>query len=373
MYNGIVDVKWSEKALESLREIGDQKKQDKIKKKVDHDLSKDPYKGEVLSDSFKGLRSFYDRLLRLVNVKNYRVSKMKVSKTKWLTMGVTVWVIILFGTLWSIGWSGTNPNKKEKMSTLGKKGIKKHKKDFFYADFINWFNSQPEPSYTEVRSVINSTTIKYQIKKPDGNLLTFAEFLGLLSNKNENFIKAFRMLGLGGESVSVNATIRNWNSAYFWECIPVSKTTINKPFEFVKTKSEALNRVTQNWTRFQEHIDRSDNPEVTSFFNLNKDSTLVIPMPKRGHQWSCTHYDNEIRDYKNLRMFLAEADLEQWYSFWQEIGKKMSESLEESDAPKWLSTHGLGVPYLHVRIDSVPKHYSFGEYRYYLSKSSPSF
>ncbi len=60
MLNGIkVDVKWSDKALESLREIGDQKKQDKIKKKVDHDLSKDPYKGEPLSGSFKGLRSFH--------------------------------------------------------------------------------------------------------------------------------------------------------------------------------------------------------------------------------------------------------------------------------------------------------------------------
>ena len=69
--------------------------------------------------------------------------------------------------------------------------------------------------------------------------------------------------------------------------------------------------MTQDWSRFQNHIDRSDNPEVTSFPNLSGDSILVIPIPKRGHRWSCTHHDNEIRDYKNLRTFLAEADLEQ--------------------------------------------------------------
>jgi len=171
--------------------------------------------------------------------------------------------------------------------------------DFSYNDYLNWLNSQSDPTYTEVRTVINPTTIKHQIKKPDGNLLTFAEFLGLLKNKDRKFIKAFRMLGLGG------------GYTYFWECIPVSQKSLDKPFEFVKTKSETLNRITQNWSKFQEHIDRSSNPEVTSFPNLSGDATLVIPMPKRGHRISCTESDNEIRDYKSLRKFLQEADLEQ--------------------------------------------------------------
>jgi hypothetical protein len=49
-------------------------------------------------------------------------------------------------------------------------------------------NSQPEPSYGRIRTVIDPTTIKYQIKKPDGELLTFTEFLGLLKNKDKKFI-----------------------------------------------------------------------------------------------------------------------------------------------------------------------------------------
>ena len=31
--------------------------------------------------------------------------------------------------------------------------------------------------------------------------------------------------------------------------------------------------------------------------------------------------------------------------------------------PIWLSTAGMGVPWLHVRLDSRPKYYAFGPYR----------
>lgn len=42
----------------------------------------------------------------------------------------------------------------------------------------------------------------------------------------------------------------------------------------------------------------------------------------------------------------------------------MEESLLNANgSPRWLSTSGLGVSYLHVRIDSRPKYYSFDEYR----------
>jgi len=37
--------------------------------------------------------------------------------------------------------------------------------------------------------------------------------------------------------------------------------------------------------------------------------------------------------------------------------------LEANGNPRWLSTSGLGVSYLHVRIDKRPKYYSFDEYR----------
>ncbi|CAG8805806.1 20175_t:CDS:2, partial [Racocetra persica] len=78
-----------------------------------------------------------------------------------------------------------------------------------------------------------------------------------------------------------------------------------------------------------------------------KDATLIVPMP---------HHN---LDYKNLSNFTKNAPKEQQIKFWQEVANKLSESLETgTPRPRWLSTHGLGVPYLHVRIDNKPKYYS---------------
>ncbi|CAI2188333.1 4287_t:CDS:2 [Funneliformis geosporum] len=50
-----------------------------------------------------------------------------------------------------------------------------------------------------------------------------------------------------------------------------------------------------------------------------------------------------------------------------EVAEKLSEELKKGDAPRWLSTHGIGVKYLHVRIDEKPKYYSYVEYKKTLS------
>lgn len=39
--------------------------------------------------------------------------------------------------------------------------------------------------------------------------------------------------------------------------------------------------------------------------------------------------------------------------------------LEKKDVPIWLSTSGLGVYWLHVRLDTRPKYYNHDEYKYY--------
>ncbi|CAG8677051.1 13080_t:CDS:1, partial [Cetraspora pellucida] len=87
---------------------------------------------------------------------------------------------------------------------------------------------------------------------------------------------------------------------------------------------------------------------VCSFSNLGKDATLIVPMP---------YHD---LDYKHLSNFTKNAPKEQQIKFWQEVANKLSEILEiGTTRPRWLSTHGLGVPYLHVRIDDKPKYYSY--------------
>ena len=53
-------------------------------------------------------------------------------------------------------------------------------------------------------------------------------------------------------------------------------------------------------------------------------------------------------------------------NLWKQVGETMQLRLE-SDAVDgkrvWLSTSGLGVPWLHVRLDSEPKYYTWTEYK----------
>ena len=51
-------------------------------------------------------------------------------------------------------------------------------------------------------------------------------------------------------------------------------------------------------------------------------------------------------------------------AFWQEVGKQMEIRLRQDPGRSvWLSTSGLGVYWLHMRLDSYPKYYTHDEYK----------
>ncbi|CAG8680286.1 22478_t:CDS:2 [Dentiscutata erythropus] len=187
---------------------------------------------------------------------------------------------------------------------------------------------------------IDNNTLKYHFLNANDNKLSYAEFIYLLHLGDEDFLDIFKK--------ALNEATDEL-SAYFWECPPVSKGTTNKPFEFVVTKSDTLSYINQDYSSFKEKFTEYLNNDVCSFANLGKDATLIVPIP-------C----NDL-DYKNLSTFTKNAPKEQQIKFWQEVANKLTESLEIS-TPKWLSTNGLGVHYLHIRIDNYPKYYSWNEY-----------
>lgn len=204
------------------------------------------------------------------------------------------------------------------------------------------------------RNKIDDNTIKYEFENSDKGKLTFSQFLTLLKSENQIFLKVFcQALNNATEELS----------AYFWECAPVSSKSFNKKFEFVVIKSEALDKTTQDYSSFAEHLAKLDayGDSFVSFANKNRDAVLVIPalMTRKWESGGKT----EMFDYKNISQFTKNAPLKEQQKFWQAVASKLSQELEKSKAPKWLSTHGTGVPYLHVRIDSVPKYYHFEEYK----------
>jgi len=187
------------------------------------------------------------------------------------------------------------------------------------------------------KNIINYNTIKYTVNSEFGKL-TYRDFINILKVKDENFLTKFRD-ELNRASVEF--------PGYFWECIPVSSNTIDKEFEFVLVNSGALNNIRQDYSSFQEKFGR--NNDVVSFASFSGD-TLIVPIPKNT-------------DYKNITKFTNNASGEQWGSFWQKVGEKMEENLiSAGGSTRWLSTSGLAVHYLHVRIDKRPKYYNYQEY-----------
>ena len=140
-------------------------------------------------------------------------------------------------------------------------------------------------------------------------------------------------------------------SAYFWETPPITKFTVHNSFEFILANSPKLATVSPNQNSFQQYFKSvSDSEEVTTFLNLSNDALLVVPCPT-----------GEIAAYTHLAAFVRKAPTSQLHLLWQTVGKAIAQNLQEK--PIWVSTSGLGVYWLHVRLDSRPKYYTYHPYK----------
>lgn len=170
----------------------------------------------------------------------------------------------------------------------------------------------------------------------DGSPLTFQDFI---------------------DHLTTNPSFRSWYNtiladcdfpAFFWEHPPLSEATLRQPYEFVLIRSQTLAHVTSQPEAFAEFFQTKD--KVVDFRNLSGDAHLIAPTPQGDHSYY-THLANFVR--------LAPADQQQ--AFWKRVGERYCEAIQTGK--RWLSTSGLGVYWLHARIDSYPKYYQYNTYR----------
>ncbi|MDB6028636.1 MAG: hypothetical protein JWM68_4859 [Verrucomicrobiales bacterium] len=138
--------------------------------------------------------------------------------------------------------------------------------------------------------------------------------------------------------------------AFFWETPSVTDQTVDRPFKFVLVDAPSLSRVRPDPAPFKGHFASRGSEEVLTFSNLGGDAILVVPAPIATE--SC---------YTHLAQFLRKAPGSQVDSFWRSVGVAMRERI--SAVPTWLSTAGLGVSWLHLRLDSRPKYYRHEPYK----------
>lgn len=164
--------------------------------------------------------------------------------------------------------------------------------------------------------------------------LSYAEVLELWRTSDE-----FRSFFV---SLLVEAPI----AAYRWETPPVTATTVGRDFEFVLLRNDALVRAVDR-AAFADHF---TDDEVVVFANLSGDATMIVPCPVA-----------DGASYGHLASFVRSAPRAQVHRLWRAVGEVVRAQL--GARPVWLSTAGMGVAWLHVRLDSRPKYYGHAPYK----------
>ncbi len=129
--------------------------------------------------------------------------------------------------------------------------------------------------------------------------------------------------------------------AYRWETPAVTASTTNREFEFVLLDCPGL-LTNSDPNAFAEHFRLgAGGDKVVTFSNLGKDAILVVPLPLQPKS-----------AYGHLSAFVRTAPEQQLDALWRNVGEAMQNRINEK--PVWLSTAGMGVPWLHVRLDDRP-------------------
>lgn len=138
--------------------------------------------------------------------------------------------------------------------------------------------------------------------------------------------------------------------AYRWETPPVTHATAGLVFEFVLIDSPWL-QCGPDARTFSAYFSKGEsNAGVVSFASLGRDALLVAPSPRAP-----------LSVYTHLGAFMRGAADDQKHALWRVVGKTAQAQIGES--PLWISTHGGGVAWLHVRLDSRPKYYGHVPYK----------
>lgn len=172
-----------------------------------------------------------------------------------------------------------------------------------------------------------------------------------------------------GQPLSFSAVIEGWrNNAAFrefytttllkhggngclWEHPRLNKSTVDQAYECVITQTDTFSGRTANFRPFAREMRPGE--RICTFPNLSGEALLVVP-----------NQSAEISfNGRDLISFLRTAPAELQHEFWATIGHETAAAIDADSQFQFLSTHGLGVLWLHVRLEERPKYYHHRPYR----------
>lgn len=142
--------------------------------------------------------------------------------------------------------------------------------------------------------------------------------------------------------------VASGHAAAFWETTPSVRG--DEVFGQVVLDAPSLARVSPDPHTFARYF--TPGPSVVRFGNLRGDAELVVPTPP-----------SPDAAYPHLMAFLERAPESAVHALWRTVGEAVQDWWRSRGTPVWVSTSGLGVSWLHVRLDSVPKYYQHAPFR----------
>ncbi|MBX3273625.1 MAG: hypothetical protein KF729_25400 [Sandaracinaceae bacterium] len=158
---------------------------------------------------------------------------------------------------------------------------------------------------------------------------------------------------VGGDEVRA-ATLRSIArapfAALFFEVAPLAASTLDAPYRHVLVDAPRLASVEASADAFAAYLGDED---VAAFDNLGGDARLVAPAPSDGAPREA---------YAHLAACVRAAPAAQLHALFARAGLEARAALERWPVV-WVSTSGLGVSWLHVRVERRPKYYAHAPYR----------
>jgi hypothetical protein len=139
--------------------------------------------------------------------------------------------------------------------------------------------------------------------------------------------------------------------AFFWEMPPIRRGHSEIDYEYVAIRSDDLEHLRPDAGAFKSKLEVAGSASVAMFRNLGGDALLVTPKNL-----------SDLESYGHIAAFVRSAPFAQRHELLRTLGRAIVDVLGESDERIWVSTSGLGVPWVHIRLDSYPKYYNHEPY-----------
>jgi hypothetical protein len=142
---------------------------------------------------------------------------------------------------------------------------------------------------------------------------------------------------------------------YYIEFCPTTFNKINFTiFEFVLIKTKGFSLNADIITFGSDLLDTNSN-KIIWFPNPSNSSILITP---------CYNHMFPINDYIHIGTFMRSQNYVQKKNLIKTMFELYLKELSAQHNKKlWLSTHGKGVAWLHIRIDKTPKYISWNPYK----------